>query len=461
MDNMDKYNFQPNFFLNDSDVVSRKDLYAIALVLLLSFLYMFFYNSSPISTLGGDQLVYNQLAVNILDGHGFSQCTTAPFLPSVTRTPAYPVFLAAIYSLCGTGNFEAVRLAQIFLILLSSLVIFSTALLATSSRYIAFISFFMFAFYGFDYYSDTGLYGYLLTESLIIFLVSSAVLLLLTVIKKKCTPHAVLLGAVMGLSMLTRPANLLFPAAAGFFLLALDHSKRMLKLVAAMLITVTLVVAPWTIRNYVQFGELIPLSVSLKGLFIYNEMASGINYTAAPRLSGAVAEVAVPPAQKEEAQQAIAALSAQFARGGGGPGIIHYDDTLNSIGMDLFKKNKIIFLQRWSYNFLSHWSIADYSAFINGEGSRFKAADYFKITFSTLLLLLITAAVLGNFRNPLFLALMLFPAYNSLIYTPLTMEYRYSMPARGLVFILIATGLYRLGRFFAFTRPGAFPADRR
>src|SRR5215467_5749266 len=47
-----------------------------------------------------DSLDYQRLAVNLIEGHGFSRDSSAPYRPDILRTPAYPGLLAALY-LCG------------------------------------------------------------------------------------------------------------------------------------------------------------------------------------------------------------------------------------------------------------------------------------------------------------------------------------------------------------------------
>jgi 4-amino-4-deoxy-L-arabinose transferase-like glycosyltransferase len=55
-----------------------------------------------------DSYEYDRLAVNLVQGHGFSQASSPPYLPDVRRTPVYPFMLAAIYAVVGHQPVAAV-----------------------------------------------------------------------------------------------------------------------------------------------------------------------------------------------------------------------------------------------------------------------------------------------------------------------------------------------------------------
>lgn len=451
---------EPKISFHDSPIVSGRDWFFVAAILLASFFYMAFYNSHPIKSIGGDQIMYNRLALNMLNGHGFSQCVAAPYFPSIWRTPAYPAFLAAIYSVFGVENFEAVRFAQIILMLLSALMTFQTACLASKSKCTAFIALLLFSFYGFGYHTGLGVYGYLFTEPLLMFSVSAVVWLLALIVVKKRMRYAVLLGGFIALAMLVRPSNLLFPIAAALFMLWVDFSKQTAKLVAAMILATALVVAPWTFRNYSQFGEIIPLSVSLKGAFIYMGIAeaNNLDYISNPYLYTPVKKSVIPQARRAEADKALSEIREHGWYGSGGPEILKYDDELKDIGLAAVSENKVIFLKRWGYRVLDHWSIGDYADLFYLPQKVFTIKDCLKNAIKALLILFVVFAVVQNYKKPVFLTLLLFPVYNTLIYTPVTMEYRYCLPARGMSFIVMAIGLCGVLRNLCFIQKANDPS---
>jgi len=203
-----------------------RDLLLIGFILVMSLIYMYFFNSQPITRLGGDQSVYNQIAVNILQNNGFSQSIAPPYKPSIQRTPAYPFFLASIYAMFGANNFEMVRIIQIILMLCVSVLTFLMALLVFQNKTIAFLSMVLCAFCGFDYYTGLGVYSYLFTEPLTIFLVCLAMLFVILARKDKQKIFFILAGIFLALTMLTRPAYLLFPLVVIIFISSRSLMKK-------------------------------------------------------------------------------------------------------------------------------------------------------------------------------------------------------------------------------------------
>jgi 4-amino-4-deoxy-L-arabinose transferase-like glycosyltransferase len=61
-----------------------------------------------------DALGYDQLACNLIAGHGLSLCESPPYYPTNIRTPLYPAFVATVYILAGERPI-AVAVAQAIL----------------------------------------------------------------------------------------------------------------------------------------------------------------------------------------------------------------------------------------------------------------------------------------------------------------------------------------------------------
>ncbi|MDD5713020.1 MAG: glycosyltransferase family 39 protein [Smithellaceae bacterium] len=420
--------------------ISRWDILLVALILIGSFTFRYLHHSQPINRIGGDQQVYNQLAVNLLMGHGFSQSPVPPYRPSIVRTPGYPAFLALIYMVFGIEHFEAVRIAQILLMSLSALILFAMAFLISNNKLVALLSLLFFSFYGFNYYSGLGVYSYLFTESLVIFIINASILLLIVSMRQHSITLSFTLGIVLALAMLTRPSNLLLPLVIALFILWVRFSRQTITSVIFMLLAIVIVVSPWTIRNHLQFGKFIPLSMSLKGLFIYGGLANPVS--GMPESKASTNAVIILPEQRKKADAAIAGLYGHFLYGGaGGVGIAKHDDVLSEIGLDLLSKNKGVFMQRWLYRTLEHWSVGELARLFD-PNTAISRGGLSRIAVIVALIFLIALAVVKHYRNPSFLALLLFPIYNTLMYTPLASEYRYSLPSRGFMMIVISIGLF-------------------
>ncbi len=64
------------------------------------------------SDCSGDGPIYRQIAVNLIEGHGYSMETEAPYKPTLIRMPGYPLMLAGIFTLFGKDATTAVHVVQ-------------------------------------------------------------------------------------------------------------------------------------------------------------------------------------------------------------------------------------------------------------------------------------------------------------------------------------------------------------
>lgn len=197
-----------------------------------------------------DEKEYNAFAVNLVT-HG--EFGTTPGRPASIRPPLYPVFVAAIYSLCGVENYHAVRLAQAALSLLTVLLLYwlgREVLSPTAGLWLA-------GLYCF-YPSMLGLNNLLYTEVLFTLLLVAACLTVVLFYRRGHVGWLALAGVLLGLAALTRSVVYLTPPLlAGFVLLfakgpatapSLSFGKRLVAALA-MVLTFALTLAPWVIRN--------------------------------------------------------------------------------------------------------------------------------------------------------------------------------------------------------------------
>ena len=104
------------------DACRDRTVLAVLCLALLARLFVFAINH-PFAPLDKDDSVYDQLATNVLEGHGFSISTSAPYEPLGVRSPGYPAFLAAVYAVAGHET-DAVRAVQILLSLGTCLIVY-------------------------------------------------------------------------------------------------------------------------------------------------------------------------------------------------------------------------------------------------------------------------------------------------------------------------------------------------
>jgi 4-amino-4-deoxy-L-arabinose transferase-like glycosyltransferase len=229
-----------------------------------------------------DSDLYVQLARNLLEQGLYSHASVPPFVPSLIRFPGYPIFLAGVYSLFGTGNEAAVQVVQ--------------ALIDTSScALIAFIAFLwepqeklkrrtsLTALVLAAYCPFTAIYvGTILPETLTVFfavaMTATATLALKAATPKRVLSYWLLTGALGGLAVLCRPDSALFALAIGITIMVatlargsgvefskkrdeiLYRSSRAAYLVAVFALAFIILLVPWTLRNYRVFHVFQPLT---------------------------------------------------------------------------------------------------------------------------------------------------------------------------------------------------------
>jgi 4-amino-4-deoxy-L-arabinose transferase-like glycosyltransferase len=202
---------------------------------------------SPDEIVAGDTTQYHLLAQGIADGDGYS--TLASLLrgdpqPTAQHPPLFPLALAGL-DLLGLDTLTAHR------VVLCVVAAISVALLGLLGRRVAgpragliaaglaaiYPGFFMLA-------------GVAMTESLYIPLIVLTLLATYALIDRPSVRLAVLLGALIGLTILDRTeAVLLLPLLALAVAVRLPGARERVRLVAVMTIATLVVLAPWVIRN--------------------------------------------------------------------------------------------------------------------------------------------------------------------------------------------------------------------
>lgn len=184
---------------------------------------------------------YDALALSLAGGTGYE----IDKVPNTFRPPGYPLFLAAVYALAG-HSYAVVKVLQSLIGALTCVLVAMIGERLFSKR-TGVIAGGIAAGYPFlVLYS-----GFLLSESLFVFL-SVAFLYVLLQLRGNWTWRGVALaGVVLGLMNLTRPVALLLPGLLFFWLWGELGAKRRAAMVAGLLALWMLVpIVPWTVRNY-------------------------------------------------------------------------------------------------------------------------------------------------------------------------------------------------------------------
>lgn len=232
-------------------------LAATALGLLLRILWVAAVQLSDV----GD-LLYERLAVNILEGHGFTAMDAVPFAPTAVRPPLYPLWIAFVYSIFGRG-LMTLFYSQAVLGALTIPIVYLIGREAHSEK-TGMWGAFLFAIHPYPQFYSTCLFA----EALYSFLLACAVLFLCKVWKRPdWTKGWWISGILMGLAALTRSELFPYP----FLLLALafflkKKKFRWMKGIAVFSLAMALVLLPWTARNFIHYKKIIPISDSFYGM---------------------------------------------------------------------------------------------------------------------------------------------------------------------------------------------------
>lgn len=209
-----------------------------------------------------DALEYDRIAQNIVAGHGFSLSVAAPFAPTMYREPLYPFFLSGIYRLAG-HRYGAVQVAQIALFMLTVFLVYQIGHQAfgeAAGRLAALATAMMPTLANFP--------SYLLSETLFTYLLVALVWVL-----QRTGPGAPLrryglAGALGGVCILCKAVVVVLLGAiilAWVFMSRRSETSRwpLALRCATFLLSASVVVMPWVIRNRVCFGA--GSSIALRG----------------------------------------------------------------------------------------------------------------------------------------------------------------------------------------------------
>jgi len=215
----------------------------IAMALGLLVRLVIFSQTSTLGTPIVDERHYSQLATNVLEGNGFAW---GPGQPTSIRPPLYPGFLAVIWRLTGAGNLQAVRLCQILLSLLTTLLVYQLGKRVYGERAGQVAAAVFWLYPSLIYFDFT-----ILTETLFTLLFIAFILLAVMLVQSPRAWVAVVCGVSLGLAALAR--SILWPLPlllCPLLVWLLSGSWRTrIAMPALVLAGYAAVVGPWAIRN--------------------------------------------------------------------------------------------------------------------------------------------------------------------------------------------------------------------
>ncbi len=223
----------------------------LLIILLSGWTHALWLTHVPTSPIGPvDAEGFHLLAVNLLAGRGFAIGWESPLCPTTVRTPLYPLFVAALYLLFGPRPRVVLWFQWMLAILTTALVIRLGN--AAGGASVAQVAGLLYACNG-----TTHRYtGYLLTEPLLLPLMTATLWSTIRVIRHPSARNAILAGGGWGTVLLTKPNVQYLPPFIGL-LLSLAARRRQggwaIPLLFVGVLTATL--APWMVRNHRLTGR--------------------------------------------------------------------------------------------------------------------------------------------------------------------------------------------------------------
>jgi hypothetical protein len=238
---------------------SELGLIALAIVAIEALVVLLVLGQGKAQPIGGDSSFYELMANNLVHGHGFSTSATTPYQPAVWRSPGYPSFLAVL-KVIGLGSPLAVRIVQFAVLAITAVVAgktterlfdfpaarVATVLVATTLPLVWAATWHM-------------------SEALATLGLSTTIYLLVRARGDDQWRNRTLAaaGVALAATIYVRPTLLILVPVIGLGI-ALDSRLTASGLrrsipAGVFVLACVIAIAPWTVRNYADTGDVIPV----------------------------------------------------------------------------------------------------------------------------------------------------------------------------------------------------------
>lgn len=386
-------------------------LFALLIRIIFSFV-LFPYLSGPLN-LDLDPDYFGRLAQNWADGKGYVFDEREG--PTIGRGPGYPLLLAGIYLVFGQ-MFPAAVLAQCLIGSLVCVVMYYLGKQVFGS-WVGYIAAFIGAVHPLlIWYSPRLRY-----EPLLTLLLALAILWSLKVQDSRSLKDAFLMGLFFGAAALISQIVILLPVALFVvFLWLTAHKSTLIKPFVVALLTMIIIIIPWTIRNYQVSGRIIPVHSGGVTQFVTGNYEFE-HYHEAPLQSVKLGELGVVYAAQLLGYDDVAEFNQLAA---------DVDQALLPHALSYLRNEPGKLLIKIVMQFPRFWYLSE---------SPLKS--WFLISIQAPLLILALVGAFHTLRTgrqglPLLLTIL----YFNLIYAAIVVEGRYSTPVVPYVILLAAVG---------------------
>ncbi len=227
----------------------------MCLVATLHGLFFIWYQRPDWNTQWPDQEGYRRLGRVLAESGTFTRFPDAPrFAPEVLRTPVYPMFVAAVYRVFGTGQL-VVALAQTIVFVLICVIVFAMGRMVASDSTALVAAAAVALFPPLPYFA-----ALVMTEVWTTLMFTASMFVALRAFRSPRVGLFAWLGLLLGLTALSRPVFVLFPFALALTGLVVLPRARVrprppISRWAVMLAVFALTMLPWFTYNYVTLGR--------------------------------------------------------------------------------------------------------------------------------------------------------------------------------------------------------------
>ncbi|MDD5731140.1 MAG: glycosyltransferase family 39 protein, partial [Candidatus Omnitrophica bacterium] len=336
-------------------------------------------------------------------------------------------------------NWDKVRIAQCFLdAFICLLVYFAVRIIYQGPAWPALVSAFLYSLSFYNIYYTKAL----LSESLAAFLLSLSVLLYLLWLKQDYRWGLGLSGACFGLTILTRPEYILLPLAmaAYIFLRNRNTFSEAAKNALIFILSVIIIIAPWTLRNYLVFKKPVMIATGELGYSLFLGTFEG---SQAWHGWGDI-----PEGMSQGSRGKVVSLYDKwdyFMRTGGIK-IMDIDRSFMKLAQARIRERPFACLQSWLHNIRRLW----YQNYIPMYLYKEPSGGFFIFYF--------LSALYAFFKSPgqekaLMAPVGIIFAYLSVVFLPLHIEPRYGVALMPAIICLSGLGLWKILKTIA----GAMP----
>ncbi len=253
-------------------------IFSISLIIQLLFIFI------ARIAMQGDAVTYDIVAMNLIEGKGFSEDKVAPALLGHIKY-GYTLFLALIYKIFG-HSILIVKIIQAFLVSLTGVITYKIGKKLFDER-IGYCSALITIFHP----AFLIISSHIVSESLFTLLLTLSILYLIVAMKRKSLKLYLISGIFLGISMQIRFTPVFLP----FFIIAgllLFYKDKLYAFKAGVIIfsAVIVITIPWAIRDCIHFGYFNPFIEQGGSLWI-GSYTKGDAHQDNPGLRKAVSEL--------------------------------------------------------------------------------------------------------------------------------------------------------------------------